>query len=428
MKPLIDNPARDTLAIIGGGPAGLMAAEAAVTAGVSVDLFDSMPSVGRKLLLAGKGGLNLTHAEPFPRFICRYSERQKPLESHLRNFDAESVRQWAADLGIDTFVGSSQRVFPLEMKAAPLLRAWLKRLRSLGVRFHVRHRWQGWNGAGDLLFDTPSGPLGKRAGAAVLALGGGSWARLGSDGTWCPILKAHEVDVRPLRPANCGFDVTWTARFAERFAGAPVKPVVALIQDLHGQTVMQRGEFVITGSGVEGSLIYALSAPLRDSIDLHGHADFHIDIAPDRSVERLLQNLQKPRGHLSLSNHLRRAAGLDAVKIGLLREHVAKDELENPERLVSAIKNLPIRLRAARPLDEAISSAGGVAFEALNEQLMIRDLPGVFCSGEMLDWEAPTGGYLLTACLATGRTAGLGAADWIKHSHTRVCDARLAGL
>ena len=390
-----------------------MAAEMAALAGVSVDLFDSMPSVGRKFLLAGKGGLNLTHAEDFPNFIGRYRERQSVLEGHLRDFDAVAVREWAASLGIHTFVGSSQRVFPLEMKSAPLLRAWLKRLRSLGVRFHVRHRWQGWDDSGDLMFGTPAGPLTFRAGAVVMALGGGSWARLGSDGAWCPLLASRGIQVRSLRPANCGFDLAWSPLFSERFAGTPVKPVVAHLPDSHPSPEGRRGEFVITRTGIEGSLVYALSARLRDLIDLHGYADLELDLAPDRMQEGILQSLRKPHQGLSLSNRLKRGAGLDAVKIGLLRERLTQDEIADSERLATTIKHLPMRLNAARPLDEAISSAGGVDFDSLDEQLMVRELPGLFCAGEMLDWEAPTGGYLLTACLATGRTAGFGAARWI---------------
>ena len=409
----MNNSTPQTLVVIGGGPAGLMAAEMAALAGVGVDLFDSMPSVGRKFLLAGKGGLNLTHAEDFPCFIDRYRERQSVLEAHLREFDAGAVREWAASLGIRTFVGSSQRVFPLEMKAAPLLRAWLKRLRSLGVRIHVRHCWQGWNESGDLMFGTPAGPLTFRAGAVVMALGGGSWARLGSDGAWCPRLASRGIQVRSLRPSNCGFDLGWSPIFAERFPGTPVKPVIARLTNHQHSTESRRGEFVITRTGIEGSLVYALSAPLRDLIDLHGHADLELDLAPDRTQEAILQSLRKPHQSLSLSNRLKRGAGLDAVKIGLLRERLSQDELADSGQLANAIKHLPLRLNAVRPLDEAISSAGGVDFTSLDDQLMVRKFPGLFCAGEMLDWEAPTGGYLLTACLATGRTAGLGAARWI---------------
>ena len=378
-----------------------------------MELFDSMPSVGRKFLLAGKGGLNLTHAEAFPHFISRYGERQDSLKPHLNDFDPATVREWANTLGIETFVGSSQRVFPIEMKAAPLLRAWLKRLRSLGVRFHMRHRWQGWNDLGDMIFATQKGPVTLQAGAAVLALGGGSWARLGSDGTWTPLLESRGLEVRPLRPANCGFDVGWSAYFAERFAGAPVKPVVVQFTNARTQVITRRGEFVITETGVEGSIIYALSSNLRDLIDLNGHAELQLDLAPDRTEARILESLQKSHRGLSLGNRLKRAAGLDAAKIGLLRERATRDECGAPERLAAAIKSLPLRLKAARPLDEAISSAGGLTLEALDDQLMVRALPGLFCAGEMLDWEAPTGGYLLTACLATGRAAGRGAARWI---------------
>lgn len=401
------------LAIIGGGPAGLAAAEAAATAGVAVDLFDAMPSVGRKFLLAGKGGLNLTHAEPFDTFMSRYGSRRDQLEDCLLSFDADAIRDWAAGLGIASFIGSSRRVFPLEMKAAPLLRAWLRRLRGLGVRFHVRHRWQGWTEDGSLSFATPTGPLRLHPSTLILALGGGSWARLGSDGAWPPWLRARGISVHPLRPANCGFDVDWSTHFAARYAGSPVKPVSARLTDSRGEPLRRRGEFVITATGIEGSLIYALSAPLRDLIEQSGHACLYLDLAPDRSEQQLAHVLRKPRGGLSLGNYLKRA-GLAGVKAGLLRERLAPSDFASPERLAALVKDLPVRLNAPRPLDEAISSAGGVAFESLNQQLMIRDLPGVFCAGEMLDWEAPTGGYLLSACLATGRTAGLGAASWLR--------------
>jgi len=403
----------DTVAIIGGGPAGLMAAEAAATEGASVELFDSMPSLGRKFLLAGKGGLNLTHAEAFPQFISRYGDRQESLQLYLNDFNPNSIREWAARLGIDTFVGSSQRVFPNEMKAAPLLRAWLKRLRSLGVRFQVRHRWQGWNDSGELMFASPKGPVTVEAGAVVLALGGGSWPHLGSDGSWSVLLESRGLGVSHFRPANCGFDVGWSGYFAERFSGTPIKPVVVRITNPDGQEVARRGEFVITETGVEGSLIYALSSTLRDLIEINSYTELKLDLAPDRTEISIREKLQKPHRGLSISNRLKRAAGLDAAKIGLLRECVTQSEWTEPERLATSIKGLSLRLNATRPLDEAISTAGGLKLEALDDQLMVRTLPGLFCAGEMLDWEAPTGGYLLSACLATGRAAGRGAARWI---------------
>jgi uncharacterized flavoprotein (TIGR03862 family) len=401
------------LAIIGGGPAGLMAAEVAATAGVGVDVYDAMPSLARKFLLAGKSGLNLTYAEPFSDFVTRYGARRDRLEPLLSDFDADAVRSWAANLGVDTFVGSSGRVFPVAMKASPLLRAWLRRLYGLGVRFHPRHRWQGWNAEGALRFETASGPLTIRPAAVILALGGGSWARLGSDGAWLPWLRERGVNMEPLRPANCGFDSNWTDHFAGRFAGVPVKPVSARLAG-HEPHQARRGEFVISRTGVEGSLIYALSAPLRDRLDTTGAAELLLDLAPDRDAGQLLSALRKPRAKLSFSQYLRRTLGLPPVKIGLLREALDEPVLRDAERLALALKALPLRLTATRPLDEAISSAGGVDFDELDASLMLRKLPGVFCAGEMLDWEAPTGGYLLTACLATGRVAGLDAAAWLR--------------
>jgi uncharacterized flavoprotein (TIGR03862 family) len=410
-------PTPSTLAVIGGGPAGLMAAEAATARGASVDVYDAMASVGRKFLLAGKGGLNLTHAEPFERFVGRYGARRAVLEPLLAGFGPADLRDWAAGLGIDTFVGSSGRVFPAGMKAAPLLRAWLRRLREAGVRFHVRHRWQGWDADGALRFDTPEGARKVRAGAVVLALGGGSWARLGSDGAWAARLQARGVRVEPLRPANCGFEVGWSAHFRDRFQGHPVKPVVAAVTGPDGTEHRRQGEFIVTATGVEGSLIYALSAPLRDLIEADGTALLRLDLAPGRERSALREALERPRGSRSLAGHLKRCAGLDGVRAGLLREVLSREDYAVPDRLAAAIKALPLRLVAARPLDEAISSAGGVAFGDLNEKLMIRALPGVFCAGEMLDWEAPTGGYLLTACFATGRAAGAGAAAWLSEGN-----------
>lgn len=390
-----------------------MAAETAASRGLQVDVYDAMPSVGRKFLLAGKGGLNLTHAEDFSSFLGRYGERRTVLAPWLTQLGPNELREWARGLGVETFVGSSGRVFPTEMKAAPLLRAWLRRLREMGVTFHVRHRWQGWDESGALRFDTPDGPRTVRSDAAVLALGGGSWARLGSDGAWVPMLAARDVAVRPLRPANCGFDVAWSEHFRTRHAGQPVKPVVANFTDANGTRHTRQGEFVVTESGVEGSLIYALSAPLRDTLEATGGATLSLDLAPGRESARLAEALARPRGTRSMANHLKRAAGIDGVKAGLLREVLRAEDFADPDRLAATIKALPIQLIRPRPLDEAISSAGGVAFEDLDQRLMVRNLPGLFCAGEMLDWEAPTGGYLLTACFATGRAAGMGAAEWL---------------
>jgi uncharacterized flavoprotein (TIGR03862 family) len=401
------------IAVIGGGPAGLMAAEAAAEAGAKVDVYDAMPSVGRKFLLAGKGGLNLTHGEPLERLLERYASRRAALEPHLRAFGPDALRTWAQGLGVDTFTGSSGRVFPAQMKAAPLLRAWLTRLRAAGVRFHVRHRWSGWDDAGALRFATPRGERTARAEATVLALGGGSWPQLGSDGAWTGLLEARGVAIAPLRPSNCGFDIGWTPYFRGRFAGEPVKTVVASFTDRDGRKHRQPGEFIVTETGIEGGLAYALSAPLRESIAAAGAAVLELDLVPDRGADRLMKELAHPQGRRSMASHMQSRSGLKGVKVGLLREIVPAQDFADTRRLASAIKALPLKLVAARPLAEAISTAGGVAFDALDERLMARALPGVFCAGEMLDWEAPTGGYLLTACFATGRTAGASAVAWL---------------
>jgi uncharacterized flavoprotein (TIGR03862 family) len=403
-----------SVAIIGGGPAGLMAAEEASKAGARVDVYDAMPSVGRKLLMAGKGGLNLTHAEPAEDFFSRYGARRAYIEALLLRFGPDALRAWARGLGVDTFVGSSGRVFPADMKAAPLLRALLHRLRAAGVGFHMRHRWCGWNADGALIFATPQGERALRPDAVVLALGGGSWARLGSTGAWVPVLAARGVRVAPLRPANCGFDVAWSEHFRARYAGYPVKAVMLSHTDVDGVEQCRQGEFIVTATGIEGGLVYALSAALRDQIEAAGAALLHIDLAPGRSLERLTAELSRGRGSSSMANHLRRYAGIEGVKAGLLREFLPREALADPARVAAAIKTLPLQLIAPRPLDEAISSAGGVVFEDLDERLMLRALPGVFCAGEMLDWEAPTGGYLLTACFASGYAAGAGAANWLQ--------------
>jgi len=390
------------VAIIGGGPAGLMAAEAAVGRGATVDLFDSMPSVGRKFLMAGKSGLNLTHAEPVADFMRRFGTSRARLEPIVAEFDPAAIRAWAGGLGIETFVGSSGRVFPTDFKAAPLLRAWLRRLRAAGVRFHVRHRWTGWDGSGGLTFDTPDGPTVFSAGATVLALGGASWPGLGSDAAWVEILKQRGVAVVPLLPANCGFDVGWSDHFRERFAGQPVKPV-----GLSAGEERHRGEFVITGHGVEGSGIYPLSARLRDD----RNATLLLDLLPDHTAERVAKALSQPRGSRSLAEHLRKTVGVTGVKAGLVRELSPSETLADTAALAQALKSLPLRLKGPRSIAEAISSAGGIAWDALTDSLMLNALPGTFAAGEMLDWEVTTGGYLLTACMALGRRAGNGAAD-----------------
>jgi uncharacterized flavoprotein (TIGR03862 family) len=397
-----------TVAVIGGGPAGLMAAEVLSQGGVRVDVYDAMPSVGRKFLMAGKGGLNLSHAEPREQFLGRYRDRRTFVEPWLNAFGAVELRAWARDLGVETYVGSSGRIFPSDMKAAPLLRAWLHRLRATGVRFHMRHRWLGLTEGGSLRFATPDGEVAVRTDAVVLALGGGSWARLGSDGAWLPVLEELGVAVAPLRPANCGFDVPWSEHFRTKFAGQPVKSVAATFA---GERRM--GEFVVTEHGVEGGLIYALSARLRDAIEANGYADLEIDLLPGKSYERVLADVAHPRGSRSMASHLQSRVGVAGVKAGLLRECVPKEDFGVPPGLTLAIKSLKLRLVSPRPIDEAISSAGGVRFDALDEHLMLREKPGVFCAGEMLDWEAPTGGYLLTACLASGHAVGQGVLDWL---------------
>ena len=398
------------VAVIGGGPAGLMAAEVLAAGGVQVEVFDAMPSMGRKFLLAGIGGMNITHSEDKAAFIGRYGERAPEIGRLLADFDADALRRWIHDLGIETFVGTSGRVFPKEMKAAPLLRAWLKRLREAGVQLHTRARWLGWAEDGALRIAMPEGEQARHFDACVLALGGASWARLGSDGQWVPLLAQAGVAIAPLQPANCGFEIAgWSTSLLERFPGAPVKPVAISLPG--GEP--RRGEFVLTDWGVEGSLIYALSAQIRATINRDGEATILLDLLPSHSLEKVAQALNKPRGSKSMSRHLSGQLKLDGVRAALLRELTDADTFQDMNKLAAAIKALPLQLLRARPIDEAISSAGGVRFEALDEGLMLQARPGVFCAGEMLDWEAPTGGYLLTACFASGRQAGLGVLEWL---------------
>lgn len=414
------------IAIVGAGPAGLMAAERLSAAGVAVDVFDAKPSAARKFLMAGRGGLNLTHSEPLPDFIGRYGAQAPQVADWLQDFGPQALRDWAAGLGIETFVGSSGRVFPTDMKAAPLLRAWLQRLRqpaqpgAAPVRFHMRHRWTGFAPGADaggppvLCLDTPDGERRVPTRAVLLALGGASWPRLGSDGAWVPILQQAGVELTPLQPANCGFDAWgregsgWTAFFAERFAGHPLKNAVVRVDDGQGGVIERRGEFVITATGVEGSLIYAVSHWLREQIAREGQAVLQLNLQPDRSPAQVLAAVARPRGRRSLGAHLKSRLRLGGVHSALLHELLTPEQLQQPEALAAAIQALPIRLRAVRPVAEAISSAGGVCGSAVTHDLQLKALPGVFCAGEMLDWEAPTGGYLLTAAMASGVRAGQG--------------------
>ena len=401
------------LAIVGGGPAGLMAAETARAAGLVVDVYDAKGSVGRKFLIAGKGGLNLTHSDPPELFASRYRERADVVAPWLREFGPEHLREWARGFGVETFVGSSGRVFPADLKAAPLLRGWVRRLREQGVDFHMHHRWTGWSEDGALAFETKDrGRIFVQADAVLFALGGGSWPELGSDGAWVAPLREAGIEVATLAPSNCGFDVPWTEHFSSRFAGQPLKQV-AIRCDAAGIRHALRGEFVVTATGVEGSLVYAVSAPLRDAIAREGEVLVHLDLAPDRTLERLRADLAKEDRGRSLSERLRRRAGIDGVKAGLVYECLPKAARDDSATLAAGIKSLPIRLQRPRPMAEAISTAGGVSFDALTANLMAKTRPGVFFAGEMLDWEAPTGGYLLTACFASGKIAGRAAAEWL---------------
>jgi uncharacterized flavoprotein (TIGR03862 family) len=421
MKTQGEMPAKVQAAVIGAGPAGLMAALQLAEQGIEVHVFDAMPSVGRKFLLAGLGGLNLTHNEATEQFNKRFGAANGYLAPHLLNFGANQVRDWCHALGVETFVGSSQRVFPMEMKAAPLLRRWLTQLRSLGVQFHARHRWLGWkdDGALQFRFGAAESIVHVSADVTVLALGGASWQRLGSDGAWVPWLTNAGIPVASLKPSNSGFDVAggWSELLIKQHAGAPLKSVTLRFDTGPKTPFEKRGECVVTKTGIEGSLVYAASAAIRDTIDANGTATIFLDFFPDWSSDQIVHKLNAPRGSNSFSNHMRQRLGLDGIKRALLYEMVSKqvlkkEQLGDTAQLALVLKNIPIILERARPIDEAISTAGGVCFEALNSDLMLQQKPGVFCAGEMLDWEAPTGGYLLTACLSTGRAAGIGAAQY----------------
>lgn len=417
---IFDIPPTKSVAIIGGGPAGLMAAEVIASAGHAVSVYDAMPSVGRKFLLAGVGGMNITHAEPAEDFRARYSASAQFINS-LKQFDADALRQWVHGLGVDTFVGTSGRVFPTDMKAAPLLRAWLHRLRELGVKIYPRHRWLGWSEQGDLNFSAQENgnAITKtiNADALVLALGGASWQRLGSNGAWVPLLRERSVQVNELVPSNCGFDVIWSEFLINQHAGAPLQGVGLSCVDAQGMPRQILSEAIISAYGIEGTGIYALSKYLRENLAENGSALLNIDLLPDFSPEKIVQKLNKPREKNSLSNFLRKQFNLSPVKLALLRELTSKQTFENPALLAMVIKKLSVTLTATRPIDEAISSAGGVAAKELDASYMLKKIPGVFCAGEMLDWDAPTGGYLLTGCFASGRAAGNGVVSYLRAAH-----------
>ena len=398
---------RQEIAIIGGGPAGLMAAEVLSAAGFAVSVYEAMPTFGRKFLLAGKSGLNITHSEAFSAFVERFGTASERLRPALDAFTPDDVRSWAAGLATETFVGTSGRVFPTVMKASPLLRAWLRRLEAQGVALKTRHRWLGFTDGG-YRFETPQGEIVIRPDAALLALGGASWPRLGSNAAWVPWLRDKGVAIADLQPANCGFDAAWSETFRERFAGEPLKSVVTT-----SDAGSFQGEFVISKHGIEGSLVYAHSAALRNSLRTQGQVDLIVDLMPGRTTERLARDLARQDAKASFSNRLRKGAGLDGAKAALVRELVADASRMPPDGLAVRIKALAIPLNAPRPIAEAISSAGGISWEAIDGTYMIRSVPGLFAAGEMLDWEAPTGGYLLTACFATGRAAANGIAAFL---------------
>ncbi|MBY3259979.1 TIGR03862 family flavoprotein [Rhizobium laguerreae] len=398
------------IAIIGGGPAGLAAAELLSRSGHAVTVYDAMPTFARKFLLAGKSGLNITHSEDYARFATRFGAASARLRPALDAFTPDDIRDWAAGLGTETFVGSSGRVFPKEMKASPLLRAWLRQLEAQGATLRTRHRWTGFAEDG-YVFETPEGRSIFYCDAALLALGGASWPRLGSDAAWVPRLAGRGVEIDAFQPANCGFVVGWSGNFSERFAGQPVKSVTAT-----SEAGTFPGEFVITGSGIEGSLVYTHTAALRDRLLNHGSALLTLDLAPGRTIERLSRDLARQNAKSSFSNRLRKGAGLDGVKVALLRELAPERDRTDPGRLAGIIKALAVPVIETRPIAEAISSAGGIRWSSIDENYMLKALPGTFVAGEMLDWEAPTGGYLLTACLATGRAAARGIEAWLSRS------------
>ena len=408
-----------TALIIGAGPAGLMAAEQLTNAGYRVDIFDAMPTAGRKLLRAGIGGLNLTHAENKSDFVARYGDKQTQISQWLSTFDADDLRAWAKQLGIDTFVGSSGRVFPIEKKAAPLLRAWLKRLKQNGATLHTRHRWLGWAQENQLLFKNANGEFTVSADVIVFALGGGSWAKLGSDGQWLSEFQSQGIQCVPFRASNIGFEAPWPNTFKAEFAGSPLKSVALSVALPNGTLWRKKGDAVVSTYGIEGSLVYAASAYIRDAIE---HAsgcevqgcEVYWDLLPDKTQAQVQNALSQRRKGESVSNLLRKQLKLSPVKMALLKILTDKDQMHDLTQLPALLKKLPQPLTSVRPIDEAISTDGGVAFAELTENLMLHKQPGTFCAGEMLDWEAPTGGYLLTACFASGVVSGQAAVTWLK--------------
>jgi len=400
-------------AVIGGGPAGLMAAEVLLGTGAKVHLYDGMPAVARKLVVAGQSNLSLTRAQSVDELVKNYGESAAALHPFLARFTPEDLRTWAAELGVETFVGSTGQVFPTEMTSDMLLTRWLARLEQAGLVIHTRHQWRGWDDSGALVFATEEGEIHVTAKATVLALGGGSWPQLGSTGEWLSLLRQKGVAVNPLEPANCGFDAAFSDHFRDHFQGQAVKNVVVTIGDEKETSFSRRGEFIVTATGFEGSLLYSCGPVLRRKLAEETRVTVYLDLCPDRSEEALITSISAPRGKRSTSSHLRKTVGIDGVRAGLLNEYADRADFGDPQKLARWIKRLPVALTGTRPIGEAISTAGGVSFTSLDEQLMLRDLPGVFCAGEMLDWEAPTGGYLLTACFATGRAAGFGAAGWL---------------
>ncbi len=404
------------VAIVGAGPAGLIAAEVLATAGVSVIVYDAMPSAGRKFLQAGRGGLNITHSAHFNDFIRVYGQAQSWLTPMLTAFGSEALQNWVATFGIKTFIGSSGRIFPEDKKAAPLLRAWIHRLKSLGVQFEMKHRLLALSDERQLTFMTPCGQKVGSFDAVILALGGASWAQLGSDSQWVTMLANKGVDIAPLKPVNCGFEVSWSEHLTSRFAGQPLKSVVLSFVDSQGISYAQKGELMLTQHGLEGGLIYQFSAKLRDELTLFPPLTIYLDLLPDRTEETLCLVLSKPRAAKTLSNILRSQFALSAPALGLIYEVVSKAQLSQPKVLATLIKRLPIQLNATRPINEAISTAGGIMQSSLTTELMLKQLQGVFCAGEMLDWEAPTGGYLLTAVFSTGVWAGQSVLQWLNNN------------